>query len=460
MDNKLIQFDIIGLHGIRDYSIKLDDNKVIIVGENGSGKTTIFKIMYYTLSCDWDSLRTFDFEYVVIHFSCNNEIKISMDLLKRIYEIDEIDRIPYYMESRYYNRRRHFTGFINTLIDLKRETEGKNEIELDRYFNDSPFPYKYIEGVTGAAPLIELYKITKQIEDGFDAKIVYLPTYRRIEEQLKNIFPRMDKDDWEKARRSNRSRSIELIEFGMSDVESAVKEYQERLNNFSRAQQNKLTLGYLSEIIGEEYEKFDAKSIKELTEQQICDILKRIEANILSDDQKKEIVHILSQIRNTLEAPIRVREKIICHYFLKLVGFDKELREEELPLINFIDKCNKYLLSNSLVYDNQNFSCSIINKVDGYYDAKNEIHFQDMSSGEKQIVSLFSHLNLSQTKKMFVFIDEPELSLSVDWQRMILVDILDSISCIGLIATTHSPFVFENELEKYIHGINEFRIRG
>ena len=59
-------------------------------------------------------------------------------------------------------------------------------------------------------------------------------------------------------------------------------------------------------------------------------------------------------------------------------------------------------------------------------------------------------------KNLFVFIDEPELSLSIDWQRMLLVDILESTSCTGLVATTHSPFVFDNELEDYVHGINEF----
>jgi hypothetical protein len=36
-----------------------------------------------------------------------------------------------------------------------------------------------------------------------------------------------------------------------------------------------------------------------------------------------------------------------------------------------------------------------------------------LSSGEKQIVSLFSHLYLSGQQLFFVIIDEPELSLSV-----------------------------------------------
>lgn len=84
MDNQLVQFDIMGLHGVRDYSIRIEDNKVIIVGENGSGKTTVFKVMYHTLSCDWDSLRTFDFESVSLRFGNGKVIQIASGLLQSI----------------------------------------------------------------------------------------------------------------------------------------------------------------------------------------------------------------------------------------------------------------------------------------------------------------------------------------------------------------------------------------
>ena len=461
MDNKLIQFEILGLHGVRDYSIRIEDNKVIIVGENGSGKTTVFKIMYHTLACDWDALRTFDFEKVKLTFSNGSEIVVPSELLQSIFAINDIERVAYYIDGRPRNRRMHFDGIINNLIAIKKSAAEKSDDELDRLYTSSPFPYQYIKGVMQEESVEQLYAITEAVEGNFDATILYLPTYRRIEEQLKNIFPNMDSDEWRRARKHTRSdRAVELVEFGMSDVEAAVKQYQERLNNFSRAQQNKLTLGYLSEIIGEKYEQVDIDNIRGLTEQQISDILKRIESSILSDIQKDEIRKILSEIRDTLETPTRVREKIICHYFLKLIDFDKEMSEEESSLLKFVEKCNKYLVSNGLVYDNQEFTCKIYNKVSGELSDSDIIHFQDMSSGEKQIVSLFSHLNLTQHQKLFVFIDEPELSLSVDWQRMFLVDILDSTSCVGIVATTHSPFIFENQLERYVHGINEFCTRG
>jgi predicted ATPase len=85
-----------------------------------------------------------------------------------------------------------------------------------------------------------------------------------------------------------------------------------------------------------------------------------------------------------------------------------------------------------------------------------QLELQSLSSGEKQIVSLFSHVYLSGQKSFFVVIDEPELSLSVPWQRRFLPDILRSGLCTGLIAVTHSPFIWENELEPYVRSLAEF----
>lgn len=84
------------------------------------------------------------------------------------------------------------------------------------------------------------------------------------------------------------------------------------------------------------------------------------------------------------------------------------------------------------------------------------MELSNLSSGEKQIVSIFSLLYLTNEKNYMVLIDEPELSLSVKWQRFFLEDIKNSISCKGLIAVTHSPFIFDNSLDRFAHGIGEF----
>ena len=52
MATLLQSFEIIGLYHKYNYHMNFCDNKLIVVGENGAGKTTIFKIMYYSLICD------------------------------------------------------------------------------------------------------------------------------------------------------------------------------------------------------------------------------------------------------------------------------------------------------------------------------------------------------------------------------------------------------------------------
>ena len=77
-----------------------------------------------------------------------------------------------------------------------------------------------------------------------------------------------------------------------------------------------------------------------------------------------------------------------------------------------------------------------------------EIDIKYLSSGEKQIVSIFSKIYLEDCNNFILLFDEPELSLSIEWQEMLLLDVLKSGKCDLLLAATHSPFIFNNELDK------------
>ncbi len=107
-----------------------------------------------------------------------------------------------------------------------------------------------------------------------------------------------------------------------------------------------------------------------------------------------------------------------------------------------------------MFFDNINFNITI--NLEAAKSGKKEIKMKMLSSGEKQIVSLFSQIYLSGINSYFVIIDEPELSLSVPWQKRFLPDILQTGRCNGLVAVTHSPFIFMNELDPYTHALTEF----
>ena len=56
-------------------------------------------------------------------------------------------------------------------------------------------------------------------------------------------------------------------------------------------------------------------------------------------------------------------------------------------------------------------------------EAKDAISSDKLSSGEKQMLSFLCYNAFKQG--MAVFIDEPELSLHVDWQRLLLPTLLE-----------------------------------
>jgi predicted ATPase len=462
MNNEIKSIELIGLYGVRDFRISFKDNKLILIGENGSGKTTISRITYAVLSCNWDLLRAYPFERIVLNFA-DDSIEISSKLINDVFGIPDIERIEYLVDRRIAGKRSS-DGFITTILNVKHEYESANQ--ADAVNQDSRmrayYPYEYFSKIIENPNIVAISEITERIHQLFQSKILYLPTYRRIEEQLKNIFPDVDKDVWAKGRRRiNSDKVVELVEFGMDDVERLVKKEQDALKQFSQTQQNKLTLGYLSEIVSKKYDRSSSYTqIRELSDSQIQEVLRRIDSSILSDEMKKQVIEILNLVRTEHKHSYSAQVKIVCHYFMQLMSFDRDITLSEQHIRSFQEKCNKYLISNQIIYNSQDFTCQLLNRVEDDFSVENSIRFQNLSSGEKQIVSLFSHLYLDKDASVFVFIDEPELSLSVDWQRSFLPDIVNSPNCCGLIATTHSPFIFDNELETVVHGINEFCTRG
>jgi len=297
----------------------------------------------------------------------------------------------------------------------------------------------------------------KEIRHSLKAQILYLPTYRRIEQELNLIFKGMDEREIRNRRemlsaRQDENTFVELIEFGMKDVESDIDRTLTHLTMFARENLNNLTFGYLGDIVERQYESVDLKAIKNVSDQTIDNILNRIQENILSTENKQHLREIINQVKNSDKQTEHTQ--VICHYFSKLMKFQKQLESREAQITNFCSVCNEYMVDKEFKYDTTNFKFTILRK--GNPTKSSDIKLHHLSSGEKQIVSLFSHLYLSGGKNYFVLIDEPELSLSVPWQRRFLLDIKNGQFCSGLVAVTHSPFIYENELRKYAHGLGEF----
>lgn len=455
MNPTIQQITVSRLHGKRTVTAKVVDNTLIIVGENGSGKTTFLRILFHFLSGKWAALaHQFKFEFVSVIVS-GKEYKITQEQLQSAYKSPDRS----FMATLPHSMRRSLMEILS-----RQQADTSVSAELEQWSASYGIPVdvllgeldQFDENPRGPKKLVR--DMISALRSELNAQILYLPTYRRIERELGSIFEGVELPDLRKSRARHRPSQpppafIELVEFGMGDVRRAVTDSLAGLERFARENLNSLTFRNLGDVVDREYEKVETTEIARVPEAAVSSVIDRVPNDILTREQKASLLSVISAARNT--PPPDDYSKIICNYFLNLLHFQEAMEKRETAITTFCGLCSEYIGDKHFKYDRSQFTFKIIPK-DGEAAKDGDIPLSELSSGEKQIVSLFSHLYLSGTDRFLVLIDEPELSLSVPWQRRFLKDIRNGGFCSGLIAVTHSPFIFDNELRPYAHALGEF----
>lgn len=449
--------------------VPIQDNTLILVGENGSGKSTLINLLYYTLTAQWERLAQLPFHSCIVTIG-NEEY-----LLKRedLPAAQDMSRSMSPSRQRFiikYFEKRLSAQELESLLNELAEHSSEYWLSKNRFMGlkhkfpeISPKSLRDIATINpkfGSLEENEESKVTDRLAEAVQSnskeQVLFLPTYRRIEKELSDVFPDIDLDDVLPFSKTNRYRKkpragyVELVEFGMEDVIRAFDSTLSDLDQNFRTELNRLTGSYLGDIIRNNYKNVEASqlSTEEFTET-IKVMLPRI-GDILSEGDRQKLGQLLEDVKTN---QVLLEEQRVTAYFLtRLVEIHKSQQEKERPIRKLVDLVNQYLSNKKLEFNPSEFKLVVKRKN----KEMTEVPIPGLSSGEKQIISLFSHIFLSDYSKYFVVIDEPELSISVPWQRRFLQDLKDTEKCSGLIAVTHSPFVFENSLAEYAHSISEF----
>jgi predicted ATP-dependent endonuclease of OLD family len=448
---KLKSFKINKLHGYRDIHINFTSPHKILIGENGLGKTTVLNIIYYVLSKKFEKLNSFTFDSIEVVFD-KNRVYIQKDLLEKHLKLDKENGGSHFSEllsnisTDDEKKLRQILGDVTSPAQHKR-------LELQRSLKNigininAPANFifdmirKHFDEIDGN----KFYDEIKKLDKNVDCKILYFPTYRRIEEDIKNIGI-LNKDDPSdnfryKIKRDlfyNNDYNSDVIQFGMTDVEQRIDEITSKIAHSSMIGFSDITAEMLHQLLTD-FPSVKIGNKKKIDSHKLNIILDRIGPNMSIEDRQK----INEYIKDG-----NSENKGLLFFIDKLIKLYDKQEKQDTAIKNFVEVCNHYLTEKKYIYDEREVKLYIQHENEKYniiHDDE-EIQLNKLSSGEKQIVSLFSKIFLEETERYIVLFDEPELSLSIFWQQLLLPDIVKSNKCDLLIAVTHSPFIYENDL--------------
>lgn len=423
--NYISEFYIKDLFGERNVRITFDSDYKILVAENGYGKTTILNLFYALVSGDIPKLTKMNFSKIGVIFSDKIEVafnRYDIDLLNKILVLEsetKIDNNPNLLQK----------------INIQVELELKKILDaIDK------------EILFGLLKHVNLQKIEEEqkrkvivrnklnnIQKIFSLKKLYLPTYRRIEEDIRVSVNSFQDNNYLSS----------SINFGMGDVKDTINRITSEITNSSIAWFSKINGQMLSQLV-DGVEVTDEMKAAILKPRAIEIVLERIGENI-PESNKEKILNLLKTKK------ISKNHEPLIYLVANLLKVYEKQQDNDSAIQAFTSVCNKYLRDKEIIYDESNVKIEIIRKK-----SKKLVDMENLSSGEKQIISLFAMLYLQKETDFAIFFDEPELSLSIEWQRMLLPDIINSGKCKFLFCTTHSPFIFDNDLQQYTVDLAEY----
>lgn len=447
----LISFQLIGLHGYKNIRLDFQSKAKIVIAENGAGKTIFLSSLDAFLSRNFTKLSNLQFDRVECELAgLSGPLILHRNQLQTI--SDEAQ-----------NELREFAGYADADVAdvrdaiLQYQDQDFREVPiLQRVWANSPW------SSDETIDRIHRLQTNLNVEQSDEAKsvsstlktvlgsteILYLPTYRRVELSRSKSENRRHRARLQRLRRRSfpeepfeQPLSTSGINYGLADVEDRLAHLTEYIQRRSNIGYREISAAIIDDLLAGRFAVPGAQNepLPEIDSLRL--FFSRIEQSPNDAEQRLEAIAELynsDQINNFGNEPLR--------YFLtRLAKVVNQTKELESDIEKFVQISNEYLSHSGdqklLQYDSTQMKVKVINVW-----TESEIRLDDLSSGEKQVISLFAHLYLSQKKKI-VLIDEPELSLSIEWQRRLLPDVVHSPTCLQLLAITHSPFVFENELD-------------
>lgn len=431
-----ITFSIKGFLGSKHLKVKLKESEpFIIVSENGSGKTTLLTMMAHvllgSLGEEYRSYVSGKFSSINADFNINDK-----QLSSKISDSDSYNEMVSMIVKR---SPRYFYSFLKRYLDydiLKADSSINDFISV---FDTAPssisrsyYENYLLSGKISREIVFDFYNyLSHKIPDRITGIEYELDLNNQIdissflaEQKIETIFLPVSRQLELKNRKSS-DNSI----YNQINIKSVLDQTTNQIRIKSSEANSKIfrnIFNYLSN---------DSSGGINMTNQDAVRILDERMASLINQktsDNLKEMI-------NSSKSQSGIIKKILFEINRQL---EKDVYPLENKLKNFIKACNHFFENKQFIYDSNMINLDL--KLNG---SDQIIQPSELSSGELHIVTIFAKIFLltSEDTRLIIIIDEPELSLSIDWQKKFVQTVLESNKIFSLVLSTHSPFIVGNE---------------
>ncbi len=432
----LERFSLEGVHGYKTMSASFEHNVKIIAAPNGAGKTTLLNALYALLNGKISRLAAIPFTNLRIKFAGQPEIVASKAQL--VLSVDKMASPLIEFSTILPTEDLHSTNLkelalIAAIESLSATTDHPGFDYLRRHSNTGADGlYHNLQRAAARifpAETLELYKQIFQAKPSWS--LLFLPTYRRIESNFERPV------DYESGRWWDAHR---LMFFGMQDVNAWLQRIEQDIKDHTLRAYNEITGRTLSQLL-QPLASPSAIVFDEAVVKQLGIAFARLGKT--GSEEEQQVLRLIGNGEIDQPQHLELRK-----FLARLLEIRQSSQELEQRISTFVATVDAYFIQagaeNRFVFDETLVEVTVQNQ----YTHKT-VDLNELSSGEKQIISTLARLYLLADMKYLVLIDEPELSLSVEWQQRFLPDVFAAPGCAQLIAITHSPFVFDNALEPW-----------